>query len=53
MARLAAAGMTNAEIANRLRLSPHTVDGRLRRVFAKLAINNRVELTVEYARVTA
>ena len=53
VARLAAAGMTNAEIANRLRLSPHTVDGRLRRVFAKLAINNRVELTVEYARVTA
>ncbi len=53
VARLAAAGKTNAEIAKRLRLSPHTVDGRLRRVFAKLAINNRVELTAEYARVTA
>ncbi len=53
VARLAAAGKTNAEIANRLRLSPHTIDGRLRRVFAKLGINNRVELTAEYARVTA
>ena len=51
VARLAAAGKTNAEIANRLRLSPHTIDGRLRRVFAKLAINNRVELTAEYARI--
>ncbi len=50
--RLTAAGMTNAEIANRLHLSPYTVDGRLRRVYAKLAINNRVELTPEYARIS-
>ena len=34
------------------RMSPHTVDGRLRRVFAKLGVNTRVELTAEHARVT-
>jgi DNA-binding CsgD family transcriptional regulator len=33
-------------------MSPHTVDGRLRRVFAKLGANTRVELTAENARVT-
>jgi pimeloyl-ACP methyl ester carboxylesterase/DNA-binding CsgD family transcriptional regulator len=52
VARLVAAGMSNREVASRLRMSPHTVDGRLRRVFAKLAVNTRVELTAEYARVT-
>lgn len=51
VARLAAAGKTNAEIASRLHLSPHTIDGRMRRVFNKLAISNRVELTAEYARI--
>jgi DNA-binding CsgD family transcriptional regulator len=49
---LIAAGMTNGQVATRLRISPHTVDGRLRRVFAKLGVNTRVELTAEYARVT-
>jgi pimeloyl-ACP methyl ester carboxylesterase/DNA-binding CsgD family transcriptional regulator len=51
VARLVAAGMTNGQIATRLSMSPHTVDGRLRRVFAKLGVNTRVELTAEYARV--
>ncbi len=44
--------MTNNEVAQRLGMYAHTVDGRLRRVFAKLGVNTRVELTAEYARVT-
>ena len=52
VAALIASGMTNSQVAARLRMSPHTVDGRLRRVFAKLGVNTRVELTAEYARVT-
>jgi pimeloyl-ACP methyl ester carboxylesterase/DNA-binding CsgD family transcriptional regulator len=52
VAALIAAGMTNGQTATRLRISPHTVDGRLRRVFAKLGVNTRVELTAEYTRVT-
>jgi DNA-binding CsgD family transcriptional regulator len=52
VARLVAAGTTNNEVATRLAMSPHTVDGRLRRVFAKLGVNTRVELAAEYARVT-
>lgn len=52
VAALIAAGMTNSQVAARLCVSPHTVDGRLRRVFAKLGVNTRVELTAEYARVT-
>jgi pimeloyl-ACP methyl ester carboxylesterase/DNA-binding CsgD family transcriptional regulator len=51
VARLIASGMTNSQVATRLRMSPHTVDGRLRRVFAKLGVNTRVELTAEYTRV--
>jgi pimeloyl-ACP methyl ester carboxylesterase/DNA-binding CsgD family transcriptional regulator len=53
VARLIAAGMTNSEVATRLGMSRHTVDGRLRRVFAKLGVNTRVEVTAEVARVTA
>lgn len=52
VAALIATGMTNGQVAARLRISPHTVDGRLRRVFAKLGVNTRVELTAEYTRVT-
>ena len=52
VAALIATGMTNGQAATRLRISPHTVDGRLRRVFAKLGVKTRVELTAEYARVT-
>jgi DNA-binding CsgD family transcriptional regulator len=51
VASLAASGLTNAQIAERLRMSRHTVDGRLRRVFVKLDVASRVELTAEYARV--
>ncbi|MFE1441670.1 AAA family ATPase [Streptomyces sp. NPDC058739] len=38
-------GKTNREAASSLFLSPHTVDSHLRRVFSKLDINSRVELT--------
>ncbi len=52
IAELVAAGLANREIAARLHISRHTVDGRLRRVFAKLGVNTRVEVTVERARVS-
>ena len=45
VARLVAQGMTNREVAERLFVSPHTVNGHLRQVFAKLGITSRVELT--------
>src|SRR5260221_3206309 len=44
VARLVAEGLTNREVADRLFVSPHTVNSHLRHVFAKLGINSRVEL---------
>jgi pimeloyl-ACP methyl ester carboxylesterase/DNA-binding CsgD family transcriptional regulator len=51
VATLVAQGLTNAEVADRLRTSRFTVDGRLRRIFTKLDVSTRVELTAEYARL--
>jgi DNA-binding CsgD family transcriptional regulator len=42
--RLVAQGATNREVAERLYISPHTVNSHLRHVFTKLGIRSRVEV---------
>jgi DNA-binding CsgD family transcriptional regulator len=37
--------LSNREVAERLFVSPHTVNSHLRHVFGKLDVNSRVELT--------
>ncbi|MDQ1040308.1 DNA-binding CsgD family transcriptional regulator [Streptomyces sp. V3I8] len=44
VARMAAEGATNREIASRLLLSPRTIDHHLRGVFNRLGIRSRIEL---------
>jgi DNA-binding CsgD family transcriptional regulator len=44
VAELAAGGVRSREIADRLYLSPRTVENHLQRVYSKLGVNGRVEL---------
>jgi DNA-binding CsgD family transcriptional regulator len=44
VSELVAVGLTNREVAERLYLSPHTVDSHLRHIFRKLDISSRVQL---------
>jgi transcriptional regulator of acetoin/glycerol metabolism/DNA-binding CsgD family transcriptional regulator len=45
VAELVAQGLTNREAGARLFLSPYTIDSHLRRIFRKLDVTSRVELT--------
>jgi DNA-binding NarL/FixJ family response regulator len=53
IARLVAEGMTNRQIATRVRLSPHTVNYHLRVLFRKLGISSRTELVRHVPNSTA
>lgn len=49
VARLAASGRRNGEIAQALFLSPKTVERHLSSIFGKLGVRNRAELVAQYA----
>jgi DNA-binding CsgD family transcriptional regulator len=44
IARMAASGLTNRDVASRLRISPKTVEANLSRAYGKLGIRTRAEL---------
>ncbi|WP_394940377.1 response regulator transcription factor [Psychromicrobium sp. YIM B11713] len=47
VARLVATGLPNREVAHQLHLSVRTVEVHLSRIFAKLGLRSRVELTIQ------
>ena len=49
IAQLAAAGLSNRQIAERLFLSPRTIGGHLYRIFPKLEITARAQLWDAFA----
>ncbi len=50
VARLAASGMTNRQIAEQCHISPRTVESHLGRVYTKTGVRNRVELASTFNR---
>ncbi|PYX96991.1 MAG: hypothetical protein DMG64_19335 [Acidobacteria bacterium] len=51
VAQLVASGHSNRQIAERLVISEQTVKNHVQSIFRKLAISNRVELTIRFQRV--
>ena len=47
VAKLVASGYANKEIGRRLKISEQTVKNHMQSIFRKLALNNRVELTIQ------
>ena len=52
VAELAATGYSNKQIADRLSISEQTVKNHMHSIFRKLALNNRVELTIRITHPT-
>jgi predicted ATPase/class 3 adenylate cyclase/DNA-binding CsgD family transcriptional regulator len=50
VAELIAEGLSNAKVAERLFISPYTVETHLKKIFSKLGFKNRAELAVEYTK---
>jgi DNA-binding NarL/FixJ family response regulator len=50
VAKLAANGYSNKQIGDRLNISEQTVKNHMHSIFRKLALNNRVELTIRISR---
>jgi len=50
IAQLVATGYSNRRIADRLSISEQTVKNHIQSIFRKLALSNRVELTIRITR---